>query len=138
MLSLDTPPSLAQHFADMSSEATAAQVPDNKRRSSRVFIRMAVAAKGKSMEGRSFRESSETILVSAHGCLLYLNHSVEEGSLVVINNPVSEEEQECRVVFVGDSSKKGQRVGLEFLTPAPHFWGIDFAPDWQNKKATIH
>ena len=26
---------------------------------------------------------------------------------------------------------KGQRVGLEFLTPAPHFWGVDFVPtDW--------
>lgn len=122
----------------MSSEAHVAPADDNKRRSSRVFVRMPVAAKGKNTDGRTFRETSETILVSAHGCLLYLNHSVEEGSVMVINNPVSEEEQECRVVFVGDSSKKGQRVGLEFLTPAPHFWGIDFAPDWQNKKATIH
>lgn len=122
----------------MASEAHMAPADDNKRRSSRVFVRMPVAAKGKNTDGRTFRETSETILVSAHGCLLYLNHSVEEGSVVVINNPVSEEEQECRVVFVGDSSKKGQRVGLEFLTPAPHFWGIDFAPDWQSRKAIIH
>ena len=122
----------------MASEPQIANVADNKRRSSRVFARVPVSAKGKSTEGRNFRETSETILVSAHGCLLYLNHSVEEGAMVVITNPVSEEEQECRVVFVGDSSKKGQRVGLEFLTPAPHFWGIDFAPDWQAKSNSIH
>lgn len=122
----------------MASEPQIANIADNKRRSSRVFARVPVSAKGKSTEGRNFRETSETILVSAHGCLLYLNHSVEEGAMVVITNPVSEEEQECRVVFVGDSSKKGQRVGLEFLTPAPHFWGIDFAPDWQAKSNSIH
>ena len=94
----------------MASEPQIANVADNKRRSSRVFARVPVSAKGKSTEGRNFRETSETILVSAHGCLLYLNHSVEEGAMVVITNPVSEEEQECRVVFVGDSSKKGQRT----------------------------
>lgn len=121
----------------MASEAQAAPL-DNKRRSSRVFARVPVSVKGKTNEGHSFRETSETILVSAHGCLLYLNHSVDESSILVITNPVSEEEQECRVMFVGDSSRKGQRVGLEFLTPAPHFWGIDFAPDWQSKKETIH
>ncbi len=122
----------------MASEAHTSPIADNKRRSSRVFLRMPVAVKGKNSEGRSFKEASETILVSAHGCLLYLNHTVAEGGMLVITNPVSEEEQECRVVFAGDSSKKGQRIGLEFLTPAPHFWGIDFAPDWSAKKETIH
>ncbi len=121
----------------MASETQSAPL-DNKRRSSRVFARVPVSVKGKTNEGRTFRETSETILVSAHGCLLYLNHTVDENAIVVITNPVSEEEQECRVMFVGDSSKKGQRIGLEFLTPAPHFWGIDFAPDWQSKKETIH
>lgn len=121
----------------MASEAQAPS-PENKRRSSRVFLKVPVAAKGKNTDGRNFRETSETILVSAHGCLLYLNHSIPEGSMVVITNPVSEDEQECRVVFVGDSSKKGQRIGLEFLTPAPHFWGIDFAPDWPANRPSIH
>ena len=122
----------------MASDAHATPAADNKRRSSRVFARVPVSVKGKTNEGRTFRETSETILVSAHGCLLYLNHTTDENAIVLITNPVSEEELECRIMFVGDSSKKGQRIGLEFLTPAPHFWGIDFAPDWQSKKETIH
>ncbi len=119
------------------SQAHAAPVPDNKRRSSRVFAKVPVAAAGKNALGRSYREASETILVSAHGCLLYLNQQIAEGDIVVVRNPLTDEELECRVVYLGDSSKKGQRVGLEFLTPAPHFWGIDFAPDWPPQP-TVH
>jgi hypothetical protein len=122
----------------MATETQPTPPLDNKRRSSRVFARVRVAASGKSAQGRTFRESSETILVNAHGCLLYLNAELAEGGIVTVTNPASEEEQECRVVFLGDSSKKGQRVGLEFLTPAPHFWGIDFAPDWSGPPPAIH
>ena len=53
------------------------------------------------------------------------------GADLVLINPVTEEEQECRVVYLGDTSEKGTRVGVEFLSPSPHFWGVDFAPqDW--------
>jgi hypothetical protein len=35
------------------------------------------------------------------------------------------------VVYLGEMSDKGTRVGIEFLSPSPHFWGVDFAPrDW--------
>ena len=43
-----------------------------------------------------------------------------------LTNPDTDEEQECRVVFLGDAGDKGQRVGIEFLSPAPRFWGVDF------------
>lgn len=88
-------------------------------------------AAGTNMEGRKFRENSQTIVVSAHGALLYLHETVEMGAQVMLINPATEEEQECRIVFIGDISDKGQRIGVEFLSPAPHFWGVDFAPsDW--------
>ena len=106
----------------------------NKRRSSRVFIRMSVWAKGRNRDGRSFREQARTIVLNAHGGLLYLNQPLEMGAEVVITNPATEEEQECRVVFLGESTEKGQRVGVEFLTPAPHFWGVEFPPpDWPSR-----
>jgi hypothetical protein len=101
------------------------------RRSSRIFSRIPVRAAGTNMEGRKFRENSQTIVVSAHGALLYLHETVEMGAQVMLINPATEEEQECRIVFIGDISDKGQRIGVEFLSPAPHFWGVDFAPsDW--------
>ncbi|HET6200271.1 MAG: PilZ domain-containing protein [Candidatus Acidiferrales bacterium] len=101
--------------------------PDNRRRSSRVFTRIPVKIRGMNSDGNKFREGCQTIVVNAHGGLLYLNESVEMGAQLQMTNPASDEEQECRVVYLGDTSDKGQRVGLEFLSPAPHFWGVEFA-----------
>lgn len=110
------------------------------RRSSRIFHRVRVQALGTGVQGRKFREICETVMVSAHGGLLYLNHGVENGGLLVLVNPETQEELECRVVYLGDAGEKGQRVGVEFLTPSPHFWGIDFkqGPKQDGGPETVH
>jgi len=107
------------------------QAQGQQRRSSRVFTRIPVRATGKNSEGRKFRENSQTIVINAHGGLLYLQEPLELGADLVLINPVTEEEQECRIVYLGELSDKGTRVGVEFLSPSPHFWGVEFAPqDW--------
>ena len=104
---------------------------EKPRRSTRVFKCMRLVAMGKNADSRKFREACETIVVNAHGGLLYLNQPLENGAIIVLINPLTQEEQECRIVYLGDASDKGQRVGVEFLTPAPYFWGVEFAPaDW--------
>lgn len=113
------------------SETQASGQTSAQRRSSRVFTRIPVRATGKSVQGRKFRENSQTIVINAHGGLLYLQEEIALGADLVLINPVTEEEQECRVVYLGDTSEKGTRVGIEFLSPSPHFWGVDFTPqDW--------
>jgi len=96
------------------------------RRSQRVFHKLRLQVQGRSHGGKKFREICETLVVNAHGGLLVLRHEVDDNAMLVLVNPLTQEEQECRVVFLGESSDRGQRVGVEFLTPAPHFWGIDF------------
>jgi hypothetical protein len=96
------------------------------RRSQRMFHKMRVQALGRSHDGRKFKEICETQVVNAHGGLLFLRHEVDNGETLVIVNPLTQDEQECRIVYVGEMLDRGQRVGVEFLTPAPHFWGIDF------------
>jgi hypothetical protein len=111
----------------MMTETTAA----SERRSSRVFTRIPVQARGKDVQGHKFRAKSQTIVINAHGGLLYLNEELELGADLVLINPATEEEQECRVVYLGDTSERGTRVGVEFLSPSPHFWGVEFAQqDW--------
>jgi hypothetical protein len=101
------------------------------RRSTRIFMRVRVVASGKNISGRRFRTACETIVINAHGGLVYLDQEIAMDALVMLTNPFTQEEQECRVVYLGDSVDKGQRVGLEFLSPSPHFWGVDFVPrDW--------
>ena len=97
------------------------------RRSARVFRKLKMQAQGRAHNGKKFRETCETLVVSAHGGLLMLKHEVDDGELLVITNPETLEEIECRIVFLGELCDKGQRVGIEFLTPAPHFWGLEFA-----------
>jgi len=96
-------------------------------------MRLRVVVAGKNRNGRRFRETCETIVINAHGGLLYLAQEVGDGVPLVVTNPFTQEEQECRVVYLGDDADKGQRVGVEFLTPAPRFWGVEFAqPDWSK------
>jgi hypothetical protein len=103
----------------------------SERRSSRVFTRIPIQAAGKNLLGQKFRAKSQTIVINAHGGLLYLNEELELGADLVLMNPATEEEQDCRVVYLGDTSERGTRVGVEFLSPSPHFWGVEFAQqDW--------
>jgi len=121
------------HDTRMSASQSGTPQYSDQRRSSRMFTRIPVRASGKDIEGRKFRENSQTIVINAHGGLLYLHETLSLGEDLVLTNPVTEEEQECRVVYVGDTSERGTRIGIEFLAPCPHFWGVDFAPpDWPD------
>jgi len=100
----------------------------DRRRGGRVFYKMRVQAKGRAHDGRKFSETCETVVVSSHGGLLMMKHEVNDGEMLVLIHPESLEEQECRIVYLGEPGEKGQRVGVEFLTPAPHFWGLECEP----------
>ncbi len=107
------------------SEVTSA----TPRRSGRVFHRIRVQAEGRTHNRKKFKETCETVVVNAHGGLLLLKHEVANGEMLVLTNPETQEEQECRIVYLGEPVEKGQRVGVEFLTPAPRFWGVEFSAD---------
>ena len=107
------------------SEITAA----TPRRSGRVFHKMRVQAQGRAHDKKKFKETCETGGGNAHGGLLLLKHEVKNGEMLVITNQETQEELECRIVYLGEPGDKGQRVGVEFLTPAPRFWGVEFSSE---------
>src|SRR5258707_5276959 len=84
------------------SEVTAA----SPRRSSRVFHKMRVQAHGRGHNGKKFRETCETLVVNGYGGLLLLKHEIDNGEMLVITNPETLEEQECRVVYLGEPGDK--------------------------------
>ncbi len=94
------------------------------RRSGRAFLKMKLQAQGRAHNGRKFRETCETVVVNAHGALILLKHEMDNGEMLVLTHPETQEEQECRIVYLGEPADR-QRVGVEFLTPAPRFWGLD-------------
>ena len=115
-------------FRGASEDGTMSEVTFTApRRSGRVFHKMRVQAQGRGHDGRKFREVCQTLVVNSHGGLLLLKHEVDQGEVIVLTNPETMEEQECRVVFLGEPGDRGQRIGVEFLTPAPRFWGLEFS-----------
>lgn len=111
-----------------------------RRRSGRLFHKVKVKAQGRAHNGKKFKEAAETVVVNAHGGLLLLKHEIDNGEMLVLTNPLTQEEQECRVVYQGEPCERGQRIGVEFLTPAPRFWGVEFSesPAGDGTEPAVH
>ena len=87
--------------------------------------------KGRPTNGRKFSENSQTIVINAHGGLIYLSKNSNWARILSLSIRSRKKSKMCRVVYLGDTSEKGTRVGVEFLSPSPHFWGVEFAQqDW--------
>ncbi|HWG59217.1 MAG TPA: PilZ domain-containing protein [Candidatus Acidoferrales bacterium] len=108
-----------------------------KRRCKRLPLNIPVRVYGRTPDDHPFRETTVTKYVNAHGALLPLAPQVKKGQEVTLVNAYTEEERQCRVVYV--ASKRGarnKRVALEFIRDgasrdgalsSPDFWHV-FAP----------
>src|SRR5690242_20777103 len=104
-------PLTAREFLPDDSPAMSTLTTELPRRSARVFRRVRINVSGRNGDGRRFHEKAQTIVVNAHGGLMYLTQSVELEATLVVANPSTDEELECRVVYLGDIEDRGQRVG---------------------------
>jgi hypothetical protein len=103
------------------------------RRSQRVRAQLAVVVQGKSTDETPFADPTRAIVLSAHGCLVTLSASVRLGERLILRNVANREEQDCRVVYLGEKQGGRAEVGLRFKTPAPQFWGLEHPPrDWKE------
>lgn len=103
------------------------------RRSKRVPAQLSVVVQGKSADGSPFADPTRAVVLSAHGCLLTLSASVRLGAKLILRNIANREEQDCRVVYLGEKHGGRTEVGLRFKTAAPQFWGLDHPPpDWSK------
>ena len=104
----------------------------NKRRSQRLFLQVRVVLEWKRPNKSTSTEETHTIVVSAHGALIALAMKVQLGEKLLVKNWNSGEEQESRVVRVGEERGNQNLVAIEFTKTLPHFWHIDFPPaDWK-------
>jgi hypothetical protein len=94
------------------------------RRTQRVQISMPVLVRGK-----AFRETTCTVSVNQHGCLLLLKSKVWKGEQIYLINPNTTEEIPCTVTHLGKPDNGKLQVGVEFSEASPLFWRIAFPPD---------
>ena len=105
---------------------------DFRRRSQRVPAQLPVVVQGKLTDETPFLDPTRAIVLSAHGCLLTLSTSIRLGDRLILRNIANREEQDCRVVYLGEKQGGRIEVGLRFKTAAPQFWGLEHPPpDWR-------
>ena len=103
------------------------------RRSQRVRAQVPVVVQGKSTDKTPFADPTRAIVLSAYGCLVTLSASVRLGERLILRNVASSEEQDCRVVYLGEKQGGRAEIGLRFKTAAPQFWGLENPPrDWKE------
>jgi hypothetical protein len=102
-----------------------------RRRSMRVLLSVPIQVRGKNAQNQDFTEETRTLVVNAHGALISLSAQVVVDQKVFVSNSATHQTQECRVVYFGNMQAGKAQMGVEFLTPSPAFWQIDFPPeDW--------
>ncbi len=111
------------------------QAWNRQRRTQRVRLDISVWVYGHSSEKEPFREVVNTRAVNANGALLLMSARVELGQQLIVANMATEEEQACKVVYLGEEHGDKTEVGIEFMTAAPRFWHIAFPPeDWKRTR----
>ncbi len=65
-------------------------------------------------------------MINAHGALLYLTEEIGMGNDLVLINPVTKKNKSAGVVYLGELSDKGTRVGNRVFVAEPAFLGSRF------------
>ncbi len=92
------------------------------RSGNRISLHVPVLVYGWSKGEASFHEETTTLLVNASGGLVSLASQVGLGDTVFVVNQTSQQEQECRVAYIGTELHGKIRVGVAFNRQAPSFW----------------
>jgi hypothetical protein len=98
-----------------------------RRRSSRVPIRIPVQVSTSEADGGLRDTAAEAVSVSRCGALLRASFLPALGSRVMVLHGISHEEREFRVIRVSRVREGGLfEIGVEILYPERNFWGLRF------------
>ena len=104
----------------------------NRRRSQRVIVNVpiTVSSEGGNKDA-AFQEETQTLVVNAHGAMIALAAKVVKGQTLRLKNRTTQEDQTCKVVYLGPLAAGKSQVGVDFTSKSPDFWRISFPPeDW--------
>lgn len=107
--------------------AGAVEVPD-RRRSRRWSLDVPVYVYGHAQGKEPFHEEAHTLHVNANGALLLLSVPVRKGQKLLLTNTLTQQEQDCRVVFIGTKRSRTVEAGVAFPLTNPDFWQLPTPP----------
>lgn len=104
-----------------------------RRRSKRIRARVAISVRVQGRNKEIVSEDTHSLIVNAHGALILLGTPVGRDQFVTMINPKTGQELLARVTAIGTRMMGKAQIGIEFIRPAPEFWGISpFPADWKS------
>jgi hypothetical protein len=104
--------------------------PD-RRRGQRVLLRVR-ASIHVALQGQPETINVATLSVNPHGAVVVMDRNLAADTRLVLEHAATKERVACKVVRPSRQMPEGFHVPLEFDSPAPDFWKIDFpSPDWR-------
>src|SRR5712691_5197391 len=110
------------------SELDASKIRD-RRRSRRAPLDISVYVYGHGPGAETFHEEAHTLNVNANGALLLLSVPIRKGQVLLLTNQLTQQEQDCRVVFLGTQHSRTVETGVAFPGTNPEFWQVHPTPD---------
>jgi hypothetical protein len=104
------------------SSVTDKTEPPDRRNSRRWAQDVAVYVYGYGSGTEPFHEEAHTLNVSDSGALLLLSVPVHKGQILLLTNQLTQQEQDCRVVFLGNQHSRTVETGVVFPGANPDFW----------------
>lgn len=98
---------------------------EERRRAQRVLLRMQVLLH---IPNQADPVKAETHTVSQTGAMLLVRDGYPVGTKLTLEHPPTKNRVEIRIVRAAQLSQGGSLQPVEFLTPAPNFWGVFFPP----------
>jgi hypothetical protein len=108
--------------------SSAAKIAD-RRRSRRCALDISVYVYGYGQGTEPFHEEAHTLKVNANGALLLLSVPVFKGQMLLLTNQLTQQEQNCRVVFLGTQHSRTVETGVAFPQTNPDFWHVHSPPE---------
>ena len=106
------------------------RTPENRRRSQRVLLEVAVLIRFDLPGGKQGQAQAFTSSVNAHGGLLECAIRIKTGQKITLVNPRTKKEVGSRVVRSDGSPESSFTIAFEFDLPNTQFWSIAFPPSW--------
>jgi hypothetical protein len=97
-----------------------------RRRTVRVMLTVPLKVHGQTINGERFTVTTGSHTVSLHGASIELEKRVSLGDLLSVENEISREKVEGKIVTIRHSRDGKTYVGIEFTDKDVNFWHMSF------------
>ena len=83
---------------------------------------------GRGDDDEPFQEETKVRRLNFRGGLITLATKVAPGQQLILINPATEEDQRCRVAFIGEQYFGRSMIGVQFTQHTFDFWRVGTLP----------